>query len=332
MAPEWARFQKRARRMRKLAECGSLDISFPEVLSVLQLCAIDEPFFPNLETLELWPITGEFIPFIPLFLSPRTTTIAIAFIFPDLDIAMIPSMITAFPALCPNLRDITLRRLPRDPTITAAVSGMVLASNRNTLRQFHVSSPLTEEAREVIYKLPDLRGLSVVIEGNALLSSLTLPGLTNLIIKYRHDNDWLRMFHGATFGKLEAVTFHSRSERIGSFLEAFERVALATSVQNTLSKFQLRTSCSWNPNYSSLLPFTQLTHLIVGFSCNAGYSSTVDDDIVTHLAQTMPKLETLRLGNYPCGEILTGGHSQGIGGPRPSLPKPHCPSDTLPSG
>ena len=94
--------------MRKLAECGSLDIPFPEVLSVLRLCAIDEPFFPNLETsIELWPITGEFVPFIPLFLSPRTTAIAIALIFPDSDIAMIASMITAFPALCPNLRNIT---------------------------------------------------------------------------------------------------------------------------------------------------------------------------------------------------------------------------------
>lgn len=196
--------------------------------------------------------------------------------------------------------------------ITAAVSGMFLASNRNTLRHFHVSSPLTEEAREVIHTLPDLRGLSVVIERDTPLPSLTLPNLTNLIVKYDYDSDWLRIFRGATFGKLEAVTFHSRSEQIGSFLEAFEKVALATSIQNTLSKFQLHTSRSWNPNYLALLPFTQLTHLVVRFSCDTGCSSTVDDDVVTSLAQTMPKLETLHLGNYPCGEILAGATVKGL--------------------
>ena len=175
----------------------------------------------------------------------------------------------------------------------------------------------------MIHKLPDLRGLSVVTERDTLLPTLTLPDLTNLIIKYDNESDWLQMFRRATFGKLEAVTFHWRSEQIGSFLKAFKRVALATSVQNTLSKFQLRTSCSWNPNYSSLLPFTQLTHLVVGFSCSIGCSSTVDDNVMTNLARTMPKLEILRLGDDPCSEILTGVTVKGL-----VVLAHHCPNLT----
>ena len=46
--------------------------------------------------------------------------------------------------------------------ITVAVSELLLAVNRDTLRHFRVDSPLTEEAREVIHKLPNLCGLTVI--------------------------------------------------------------------------------------------------------------------------------------------------------------------------
>jgi hypothetical protein len=164
--------------------------------------------------------------------------------------------------------------------VTAAVSRMVLASSRDALRCFHVDSPLTEEAREVIHKIPDLRELSVIIERDTSLPSLMLPNLTNLTITYDRDGDWSPMFHGATLGKLEAVEFHSGSEQISDFLETFERIALAAFAHNTISRFRLYTSCSWNPNYSSLLTFTQLTELIIEFSCSGGCSSRVDDDII----------------------------------------------------
>jgi len=308
--PEWARFRKYTRRMRKLSQFGTLQS--PEVFSVLQLYANTEPFFPNIETLVLlWP-ARESIPYIPLFLSPRTTTIDIAFSLSDFPKAMVASMITTFPILCPSLQDVNLCTLPEDPMITAAVSAMLLATNRDTLRCFRVRSPLTGEACEVVYKHPDIRKLWVVIRRDAPLPSVVLPNLIDLEITYEHDRDWLRLFRGATLGPLEAVGFHSKSEQIGDFLEAFERVALAASIQNTLSAFFLFTSCSWNPNYSSLHQFTQMTELVIGFSCNDGCSSTVDDDVITGLARAMPKLETLELGDPPCREIPTGVTATGL--------------------
>ena len=168
-----------------------------------------------------------------------------------------------------------------------------------------MDSPLTEGALEVICKLPNLRELSVFIKGNTLLPTLVLPNLTGLSIKHAHNGDWLKGFRGATLGKVETITFLSGSEQIGDFLERFERVALATSIQNTLSGFFIYTSCAWNPNYSSLLSFTQLATLVINSSCDNGCSSTVDDDIITILARAMPRLECLELG-YPCGERSTG--------------------------
>ena len=158
--PEWSRFRKYARRMRELEERGDLGVISPEVLPVLQFYTINEPIFPHLKTLQLWFTPVEFIPTIPLLLSPSTTVIDISFFGFDPSKAMALSMVTTFPTLCPNLQEISLHCLPRDPMITASVSEMVLSINRHTLQKFHVDSPLTEEASEVVYKLPNLRGLS----------------------------------------------------------------------------------------------------------------------------------------------------------------------------
>ena len=295
------------------------DILSSEAFSVHR--PVNEPLFPNLKSLELWYATGESAQFIPSFLSPRTTTISIEFaepsVHPD---AMVASMVTTLPTLCPNLQEITLYTLPKHPTTTAAVSGMLLASNRNTLRSLHIDSPLTEEALEVICELPNLRELTVFIEGDTSLPTLVLPNLTNLTVEYNQCSDWLKGFPGATLGKLETITFHFEFEQIGDFLEEFRNVALATRIQNALAGFSLSTSRSWIPNYSSLLPFTQPTHLLIEFSCDDGCSSTVDDDIITALARAMPRLQSLELGNPPCSEIPTGVTVKGL-----TALAHHCP-------
>ena len=290
------------------------------MLSVLQLCAFSEPFFPNLESLRLEFSSAKLAPLIPLVLSPKTTVIDITFNVSDFPEAIVASMITAFPSLCPNLQDITLHLLPKSPAIIAVVSRMLLASNQNALRRCYVNLPLTEEAREVIFKLPDLRKLSMVIERDALPSPVVLPNLTHLFIGCDHGGGWLRFLRGATFGKLEAACFASGPGQIGDFLEEFERIALAASAQHTLSYFHLDTLCSWNPNYSSLLPFTQLTDLGIGFPCNDGCSSSVDDDTITNLARVMPKLEILHLGGPPCREIPIGVTVKGL-----AILANHCP-------
>ena len=292
--------------MRKLEEYGNLRVLSSEVFSVLQRWAVDEPLLPNLKTLQLWKIAEDFIPFVPLFLSLRTTTIVITIDTHDLPKAMVASMVATFPRLCPTLQNVDLRSLPRDPMITAAISEMLLASNRNTFRSFRVNSPLTEEAREAIFKLSDLRELSMVIEKDTPLPLVVLPNLTDLVIKYDYDHDWLQGFRRATLGKLASVTFFAESESIGDFLKAFENVALTTSTQTTLSTFKFRASRLWSPNYHSLLPFTQLTTLIVSFPCDGGCSSRVDDETIMNLARTMPKLAILQLGSSPCHEIPIG--------------------------
>jgi hypothetical protein len=199
--------------------------------------------------------------------------------------------------------------------ITNAVSELLLTTNRNTLQAFDVDSPLTEEAREVVHRLPGLRWLTVVAERGTSFPSLMLPSLTKLIIKNDHDYDWsnlLEIFYGATLGKLETVSFVSESERIKDFLGTFERAALTASVQKTLSNLSLNTRCSWNPKFSSLLPFTQMKTLNIHFPCDDNCSSRVDDDVIINLARAMPKLEILRLGDIPCRRTPAGATTKGL--------------------
>jgi len=308
---EWARFRKYARRMRKFQPHVILDSLTSQVLPVLQSRAFSEPLLPNLKTLKLWSATGDLIPFIPLFLSPGTTVINIEFTTSGLPEVVTASMITTLPTLCPNLQKIMLYPLPRGPVITAAVSELLLTIDRDSIRSFHVDSLLTEEAREMVYKLPNLCELMVVIDGPTLLPTLVLPNLTEIDVEYDRDCGWLQGFRGATFGKLASVTIRSESSSIGDFLEAFKSVALTTSTPETLSTFGFYTSSPWRPNYRSLLPFTQLKELIVEFSCVGGCSSTIDDDVITDLARTMPKLETLHFGEEPC-KTPTGVTAKGL--------------------
>ena len=295
--------------MRKLEDSGTLRARSSEVFSVLRLCAVNEPLLPNLKALELWRVDRDFISFIPLFLSPRITAITIWCIESDSPKAIVASVITTFPRLSPNLQDVTLYSIPRDPMIAAAVSGMPLTNGQNHLRCCQVDTPLTEEAHEVIFKLPHLRVLSVVIERDTL-PTVVLPGLTGIHIEYDHDHDWLQGFRGATLGKLASATFFSESKSIGDFLKAFESVALTTSIPATLSIFRFHTSRPWSPNYRSLLPFTQLKEIIIDFSCERSCSSTIDDDTITDIAREIPGPEILQLGD-PC-QTPTGVTAEGL--------------------
>jgi len=298
--------------MRGLKYSITRDSPSPEFFSAVKFCTINEPLFPNLKTLEFWGIMEYFIPFIPLFPSQRTTSIALGF-GTNLSKATFASVITTLPTLSPDLQVIYFYNLPRNPMATAAVSRMLLVTNRNTLQKLRVDSPLTEDASEVLYELPNLRGLSVVIGRETPLPSASLPKLTKLSITCDNEYGWPRLFHGATFGKLERVGFYLLgSGQIGDFLGAFKTAALSSSIQNTLSKFSVSAWCSWNPTYSSLLPFTQLVDLEINFSCNHGCSSRVDDNIIISLSQAIPKLKALRLGGTPCGQNISGVTTKGL--------------------
>ena len=287
--------------MRTLCTHPSRDLVAADVLSTLQLRNGNDPLLPRLKTFKSEGATEAFIPFIPLLLSHPTTYINIKFA-PNSPVVTTASTIARLPQLCPNLRKLSLSGLPRSAVTIGAVSELLLACNWGNLEDFSVDSPLTEEAHRVLFKLPNLQTLQTVIPGLTLVPSMKLPSLTKIELYYEDGRNCLQEFHGASLGKLLSIRFHVRPKTapIRNFLGKFEGVALASSIQNTLLSFHLRTSESWNPNYSSLLAFKQLRRLRIEFSCRSGCSSRVDDGVVVSLAQAMPGLEILQLGQSPC--------------------------------
>lgn len=307
---EWHRFRKRARRMTMLIVDASKDLVTSEVLPTLQLGTGGEPLFPRLEGFGCVKAPGDFVPFVSLFLSPKTVDICFRFV-PNAPTLTVALTITRLPALCPHIISLVLNPLPRNPAITEVVSEMLLTCNPNTLQLLSVDSPLTEDARGVVYRLPRLYNLSVLIQGPVSLPPVELPNLETICLEWNSGFDWLEGFRGATIRKLESITFRPTGAQIDGFLEEFQSVALTISAQETLSKFSFYTSQSWTPNYSSLFVFKRLTKLEVEFSCHIGCSSTVDDDTVIKLAEAMPGLKILRLGGPPC-RVVTGVTFKGL--------------------
>ena len=310
-ATEWTRFREYARRMRVLVDFGTSNALSSDVYSIMQRYTINEPLLPNLTTLGLWGVGRSLIAFLPLFLSPRIISITFGSFAPSLPKSVVASVIRNLPTPCPNLREINFHFLPSDPIITAAISSMFFATNQNALQEFHANSPLTEEASEAVYKSQNLRGLSVVIEKGTSIPSVSLPNLTRLEIGCDDGSDGLQLLRGATFGKLEFVSLDLRFRPIGDFLESFKDAALSSYIHNTLSAICLFTECSWDPNYSSLLPFTRLVDLSIRSPCNES-CSRVDDNTVIDLSRAIPLLETLSLGYEPCHSFTGGVTAKGL--------------------
>lgn len=223
--------------MRKLEDCCS---SHSEALLVLQCCATCEPFFPNLEFVRMWYFTRESIPFIHSFLSLKTTAIDISFNSPDACEAVAASMIATFPTLCPGLRSIPLKSLPRNPLIITTVSGILLVNNRDNFQRFHVDSPLTKEACKVISKLPNLRELSAVVERDVSWPPVAPQNLTSLEIKYDGDHGWLEGFRGAISGSWPQFDLVRNLSRLVTSLRHSETSRLPPHGRSQISGFTPR--------------------------------------------------------------------------------------------
>ena len=76
---DWTNVQKYSQRVTCFKIHPSEDNPAPQILFALQAQSSHKPLFPRLKRFELVRPIEEFIPYAPLFLSPKTTEIDIAF-------------------------------------------------------------------------------------------------------------------------------------------------------------------------------------------------------------------------------------------------------------
>jgi len=111
---------------------ASKDPVTSEILLALQLRTANEPLLPRLDCFECEQAGESFIPFIPLFLSPQTVYIDIAFA-EGAPVMSVASIINRFPTLCHDLETIIIKYLVRDSVIIDAVLEMLLVCNQDSL-------------------------------------------------------------------------------------------------------------------------------------------------------------------------------------------------------
>lgn len=209
--------------MREIKVETSKDPVTSNILIAVQLRTVNDPWLPRLWNFECWGATGDLIPFIPLFISPETTEVYIEF-DEDAPLVGVASIISRFPTLCPALESIALPDLQRHPIITEAVSEMFLAYNRDNLRVFYVHSPLTDEAREVVFRLPGLAGLWVIIQEPVSLPT-ALPNLDSL---ERRSKSWRLPSPSSRLIPIAWVTSSERSRALRSLSPTFQALGIRT--------------------------------------------------------------------------------------------------------
>ena len=92
-----------------------------DVLFVLQLCAGNEPLLPGPRTFECEAVSEEFMPFVPLILSPRAVEIGINLFVASPPTVMVASRITHDDAL--QRSEICIRNRNSPPTIDGREGG-----------------------------------------------------------------------------------------------------------------------------------------------------------------------------------------------------------------
>ena len=181
----------------------------------------------------------------------------------------------------------------------------------------------------MLYKLPNLCDLSVAIERETSLPSTSLLNVIRLTITYGNEDGWLRLFRGATLGRLESVIFIPESERTGDFLGAFNglhslhpsRMRSRSSVSRLMEPGLLLSPsihADDRPTYSILL--RRWMHLKGGpryryppFSGDA-------------------EVEIPKTGRRPVPPVHHRCHGKGTRGPGTPLPESLRPSYALSSG
>ena len=92
----------------------------------------------------------------PLFRSLKTTLVSTSRSLNNSDRpeATVASVISAFPPLHPNSRDVIPCFSPRGPAVVTAISRSLLSGDRNILRCLDADSSLMEEARKLFPNSP----------------------------------------------------------------------------------------------------------------------------------------------------------------------------------
>lgn len=275
-------------------------------LHLLQLYSSSSPLLPNLVSLN-WDSDETFLPFISPFLSRSLTSIVID--VPRGASSMVPPILTTLSTLSPDIREIQVERLFHGPSTEEASSQLLMQCNPYRLRKYNVDSPISTSALRHLIQLPSLEEFWLVVDSFQLpdpLPIVVFPTLRLLDVEYRGDPTWLKLLSAIENPVLTSIFVECSASNVAQFMEAFQLTMTGCGMHERLQEFRVRSQDEFKITPQIIVcasSFKNLTSLKVLSVCSPGICQTFDltDSDIDLLTKAMPRLESLAIGEEPCG-------------------------------
>lgn len=254
---------------------------------------------PNLKSLEWYSATDTFV-YINLFWSPQLTSLNVR-VIPD-----IPNVIHVLTSLpVETLEELRFLDLSGDRTVQDAISNLVLRTTA-TLRSIEVSeSDLSDAAIRHVIRLPNLSDASVRfanLDRRTASLDASFPALRTLETGVDSEERWKYVLEDTK--NLESVVLHSSTVLRPEEMTDVFGFLINKGFHRTMYRLSLAVvgSCDLTPLVlTPLLKFGSLTRLSVTSPCDPiQCKSRLTDGALAQLAEALPQLVELFLGDIPC--------------------------------
>ena len=221
---------------------------------------------------------------------------------------MLPLIFRRLSTLSPDIREIEIRRLHPNPSTEEASSQLLIQCNPHRLRKYNVDSPISASALRHVVQLPSLEEFYLVVDSLQLpdpLPIVVFPNLRLLDVKYNGDPTWLKLLPAIGNPGLTSIFVECLGPDVAQFMETFQLTMAECGMHERLRQFRVA-----GQNEFKITPqiiactflFKNLTSLEVFSDCSPlCRTSDLTDDHIDLLTKAMPRLETLAIGEDPCG-------------------------------
>ena len=254
-----------------------------------------------------WDSDEAFLPFISSFISHSLSSITID--VPRCASPILPPILMMLSTLSPDLQELIIERLFHSPATEEASSQLLMRCNPYRLRKYNVDSPISPAALRHILQLPSLEEFWLVVDSFQLpdpLPIVVFPSLRLLDVEYKGDHTWLKLLPAIENPVLTSISVECPGSDMEQFMEAFKLTTAECRMQERLQELRVRSRDEFRISPEMIactFSFKNLTSLKVLSECSSSVCQTFDltDDHINLLTKAIPLLETLLIGEEPCG-------------------------------
>lgn len=253
-----------------------------------------------------WDSDEAFLPFVSPFISGSLTSLVID--VPRGASPVLPPILTKLSTLSFHIREIQIERLYHDLSTEEASSQLLMQCNPYRLRKYNVDSPISASALRHVVQMPSLEEFWLVVDSFELPDPLPIvifPKLRLLDVECSGDPTWLKLLPAIENPVLTSIFVECSGSGVEHFMEKFQSTMAGCGMHERLREFRVRSQEEFRITPRILactFQFKNLTSLKVLSECTTICQTIgLKDDDIDLLTNAMPHLESLAIGEEPCG-------------------------------